>query len=87
MSPSADPATCAGLAAAPVKGNAEVGFTGAAVPVRDGFAAPVPVGYTGEVPLVGVYVAEAVAARTAMRETMENCMLICVCVCVWGGGE
>jgi hypothetical protein len=47
------------------------------VPVAFGFDAPDAVGYE-EVPFIDA--ADAVAARTATMESMENCMLIIVYV-------
>jgi hypothetical protein len=72
--PSADPPTCA---APPVNGTDEVGFESVDVPVAFGFDAPDAVGYE-EVPFIDA--ADAVAARTATMESMENCMLIIVYV-------
>jgi hypothetical protein len=69
--------------AAPSNGAEEVGLGVLLDPEDAAAPAPVPVGYTAEtVPLVGVYVAEAVAARAAARARMENCIFAEV---VWIG--
>jgi hypothetical protein len=60
-----------------VNGTDEVGFERVDVPVAFGFDAPDAVGYA-EVPFMDA--ADAVAARTATMESMENCMMI---LCVW----
>jgi hypothetical protein len=66
---------CVGIAAAPVNGGCDVGFVGE--PVPEG-RAPVPEGryMADEVPLT--VIADVVAARTATREMMENCMMFVV---------
>jgi hypothetical protein len=75
MRPMAEPAMLD--EAAPSKGAVEVVLGGVA-PLLEGRALPVPVGYRAAdvwVPLVTAYWAEAVAARAATREIMENCIL------------
>ena len=70
----------------PSKGAVEV-VLGPEGELPEGWALPVPVGYTAAVvwvPFVAVYWAVVVAARAAVRAMIENCIVVVVVVVVDG---